>query len=64
VETEDEDEGGASPSPAASAPGVRHGRCERYFDVTIPAAGIRTGDFVRAKVIQVTPEATSGEVLR
>jgi len=42
---------------------VRHGRCERYFDVTIPAAAVRTGDFVRARVTRVTPDATFGEVV-
>jgi tRNA A37 methylthiotransferase MiaB len=42
---------------------MRHGRCERYFDVTIPATGIRTGDFVRARVTTVTGDATFGEVL-
>jgi hypothetical protein len=45
-------------------PLTRHGRCERYFDVTIPADGIATGDFVRARVVTVTPDATFGEVLR
>jgi threonylcarbamoyladenosine tRNA methylthiotransferase MtaB len=45
-------------------PSTRHGRCERYFDVTIPADGIVTGDFVRARVASVTPDATFGEVLR
>jgi hypothetical protein len=43
---------------------MRHGRCERYFDVKIPADGITTGDFVRARVVNVTPGATYGEVLR
>jgi threonylcarbamoyladenosine tRNA methylthiotransferase MtaB len=43
---------------------TRHGRCERYFDVTIPADGIATGDFVRARILNVTPDATYGEVLR
>jgi MiaB/RimO family radical SAM methylthiotransferase len=40
----------------------RHGRCERYFDVTIPCEGIRTGDFVRAKITGATPDTTFGEV--
>jgi threonylcarbamoyladenosine tRNA methylthiotransferase MtaB len=42
----------------------RHGRSERYFDVTIPGAGVRTGDFVRARVTDVTPQKTLGEVVR
>jgi threonylcarbamoyladenosine tRNA methylthiotransferase MtaB len=42
----------------------RHGRSERYFDVTVPAFGLHTGDVIRARVTQVTPEATFGEVLR
>jgi hypothetical protein len=29
--------------------------------VTIPAAGVRTGDFVRATVTRVTLDATYGE---
>jgi threonylcarbamoyladenosine tRNA methylthiotransferase MtaB len=43
---------------------MRHGRCERYFDVTIPAAGVSTGDFVHARIVNVTPDATCGEVER
>jgi MiaB/RimO family radical SAM methylthiotransferase len=45
-------------------PSTRHGRCERYFDVTIPANGISTGDFVRARIVSVAPDVTYGEVLR
>jgi threonylcarbamoyladenosine tRNA methylthiotransferase MtaB len=41
----------------------RHGRSERYFDVTVPGSHLRTGDFVRARVSHVTPDATFGEVL-
>jgi threonylcarbamoyladenosine tRNA methylthiotransferase MtaB len=41
-----------------------HGRCERYFDVTIPDAAVRTGDFVRARVVSVTRDETLGEVVR
>ena len=34
------------------------------LDVTIPAAGVRTGDVVRARVTGVTSDATFGEVPR
>ena len=54
-----------TPSPATPGEGlgraVRHGRCERYFDVTIPGAEVQAGDLVRAKVGRVTPNATYGE---
>jgi MiaB/RimO family radical SAM methylthiotransferase len=43
---------------------TRHGRCERYFQVTIPADEIATGDLVRARIVDVTPDATRGEVVR
>jgi MiaB/RimO family radical SAM methylthiotransferase len=58
---------GPHPNPLAAyreREPVRHGRCERYFDVTIAADGITTGDFVRARIVRVTPEVTYGEVLR
>lgn len=42
---------------------TRHGRSERYFDVTVSARGIETGQFIRARITHVTPEQTLGEVL-
>lgn len=56
-------------APASAAPGDRplprhHGRCERYFSVTVHRAGLRPGDFVRARVTHVEPGVTLGEVVR
>lgn len=56
-------------APASAVPGDRplprhHGRCERYFSVTVHGAGLRPGDFVRTRVTHVEPGVTLGEVVR
>ncbi|QOV89278.1 MiaB/RimO family radical SAM methylthiotransferase [Humisphaera borealis] len=48
----------ASPSET-----LRHGRCERYFDVWFDDATAQPGDFVRACVDSVTKTRTTGSVL-
>ena len=42
---------------------VRHGRCERYFDVSFEDAVARTGDAVRVTIDAVSPEGTMGHVV-
>jgi tRNA A37 methylthiotransferase MiaB len=42
------------------SPGLRHGRCERYFPVWFEDAAARVGDFVRVRVEQATPARTHG----
>jgi threonylcarbamoyladenosine tRNA methylthiotransferase MtaB len=39
---------------------VRHGRCERYFDVQFYAQSARPGDLIRIRVDRATPTATFG----
>jgi len=44
--------------------GLRHGRCERYFDVWFEAADSKPGDFVRVKVVEATRTRTLGECVQ
>jgi MiaB/RimO family radical SAM methylthiotransferase len=48
--------------PESKGP-IRHGRCERYFDVEFTAPEVRPGDFVRVRVDEVTAERTRGTCL-
>jgi threonylcarbamoyladenosine tRNA methylthiotransferase MtaB len=41
---------------------VRHGRCERYFDVHFDAAQVRTGDSVRVRIDSVLTARTFGQI--
>jgi tRNA A37 methylthiotransferase MiaB len=49
--------------------GIRHGRCERYFDVhfstLVPslAKSVQTGDAIKLRITRVTPQRTWGEVV-
>jgi threonylcarbamoyladenosine tRNA methylthiotransferase MtaB len=45
------------------APVVRHGRCERYFSVTLDQPSLQPGDSVRAKLVQATPDQTIGQAI-
>ena len=40
--------------------GQRHGRCERYFDVSFHSDHVRAGDLIRVGVDRVLPEGTWG----
>lgn len=42
---------------------VRHGRCERYFDVHFGGEAIETGDLVDVRIDRVTPTRTFGTIL-
>jgi threonylcarbamoyladenosine tRNA methylthiotransferase MtaB len=55
----------APPPGGPTVPGhaTRHGRCERYFSVSVDGTGLRAGDFVRARVARVEPAGTIGETL-
>jgi tRNA A37 methylthiotransferase MiaB len=39
---------------------IRHGRCERYFDVHFEADAVATGDLVEVRIDRVTPTRTFG----
>ncbi len=39
---------------------IRHGRCERYFDVSFESRDVRTGDLVKVRIDQVDAENTHG----
>jgi threonylcarbamoyladenosine tRNA methylthiotransferase MtaB len=42
--------------------GIRHGRCERWFDVHFECdEGVRTGQLVRVRIARVTPQRTWGQ---
>jgi MiaB/RimO family radical SAM methylthiotransferase len=43
---------------------MRHGRCERYFDVHFESAEANPGDLVRVRIDRVTPRRTMGVVVR
>jgi tRNA A37 methylthiotransferase MiaB len=43
---------------------IRHGRCERYFDIHFEADDLRDGDHVRVRIDRVTPTRTHGVVVR
>lgn len=59
----------AAPNVSPASDPVRyadrhHGRCERYFDVSVAnAPDLNPGDFVRARVMHVSPDATLAEVV-
>jgi threonylcarbamoyladenosine tRNA methylthiotransferase MtaB len=47
-----------------SAPGnVRHGRCERYFDVHFESETVEPGDLVDVRIDRATPTRTFGTLL-
>jgi threonylcarbamoyladenosine tRNA methylthiotransferase MtaB len=43
---------------------MRHGRCERYFDVHFDAANAIAGDLAEVRIDRVTPTRTFGTLLR
>ncbi len=49
-------------TPDSSA--LRHGRCERYFEVHFESADVKTGDEVAVRIDSVTPTRTHGSVVR
>jgi threonylcarbamoyladenosine tRNA methylthiotransferase MtaB len=44
-------------------PGLRHGRCERYFDVHFESDETDTGDLVTVRIDRVTPMRTFGQLV-
>jgi tRNA A37 methylthiotransferase MiaB len=42
---------------------LRHGRCERYFDVHFESDVVATGDLVTLRIERVTPTRTFGTVV-
>jgi threonylcarbamoyladenosine tRNA methylthiotransferase MtaB len=46
-------------SPAS----LRHGRCERYFDVHFPGPGVSTGDLVTVRINQINGGRTLGTLV-
>jgi MiaB/RimO family radical SAM methylthiotransferase len=46
-----------------SANSLRHGRCERYFEVYFESDTARDGDFVRVRIDTVTPHRTMGTLM-
>lgn len=44
-------------------PTLRHGRCERYFDIWFEDAAARPGDFVRVRIDEATATRTRGCVV-
>ncbi|MGD0461988.1 MAG: MiaB/RimO family radical SAM methylthiotransferase [Tepidisphaeraceae bacterium] len=42
---------------------VRHGRCQRYFDVHFESETVETGDLVDVRIDRVTPTRTFGTML-
>jgi threonylcarbamoyladenosine tRNA methylthiotransferase MtaB len=49
---------------AADSSQMRHGRCERYFDVRFQAPAIGPGDLVTVRIERATPTETFGVVER
>jgi threonylcarbamoyladenosine tRNA methylthiotransferase MtaB len=51
-------------SEASSAQSLasRHGRCERYFSVTLDEPNLQPGQMVQAKILEVTREGTVGRL--
>ena len=47
---------------AAAAPTMRHGRCERYFQVSFEHRDAEAGDAVRLRIDRVTPTGTFGSM--
>jgi threonylcarbamoyladenosine tRNA methylthiotransferase MtaB len=47
---------------ATDSPEMRHGRCERYFDVQFHAPSVRPGDLVTLRIERATPTQTFGVV--
>ncbi len=45
-------------------PGLRHGRCERYFDVHFESESVQDGDWVEVTIDRVTPTRTHGSLRR
>jgi threonylcarbamoyladenosine tRNA methylthiotransferase MtaB len=42
---------------------MRHGRCERYFDVHFEGPAVSTGDLVTVRIERVTPSRTFGSLV-
>jgi threonylcarbamoyladenosine tRNA methylthiotransferase MtaB len=52
-----------NPRDRAARPGIRHGRCERYFDVEFEGASSATGDLASVRIDRVTPAGTFGTLV-
>jgi threonylcarbamoyladenosine tRNA methylthiotransferase MtaB len=49
--------------PVADSVPLRHGRCERYFDIHFSGDTVSTGDLVTVRIDRVTPRRTFGTLM-